>query len=373
MCRPHDLSLRHDISFLSDLPTTMPFFSTFGTKTSFVIRNNRRNQSLPYVQQQPTESCWLLWLGPSGQQTKLLPLFEKRNSPLDVTRRLLIYIPPPTRMTGPHRLVILYGIGGLSDVGRHAVQVAVDLMQHPQQPSKEQRSGSTLSEVVVLTKYPDLLKEPNWNCGCPEPHAVDLNRIKLVPVKAWNDPGLAEHFAGGSSTAVVSCVGNRQPGVGGNDAHESMEQLILPAMKQHAVSRLVVMTSVGVEEDWPALEFFAMGRYVLSCMFLTVSRRAFRDLTKMERAVRQGTDAALDFLLVRPVGIGEDVLPAGKWQLQSQKYKDVLHFDMAKLDVARFMVQEALRPKLHRTAVVIGAVKDEAQAQEYREDFLSRE
>ena len=73
------------------------FFLCFGTKSSFVIRNNRRNQSLPYVQQQPTESCWLLWLGPSGRQTKVLPLFEKRNSPLDVTRRLLIYIPPRPR------------------------------------------------------------------------------------------------------------------------------------------------------------------------------------------------------------------------------------------------------------------------------------
>jgi hypothetical protein len=36
---------------------------------------------------------------------------------------------------------------------------------------------------------------------------------------------------------------------------------------------------------------------------------------------------------------------------------------MAKLDVARFLVRQALRPTLHETAVVIGAVLDEGAAE----------
>ena len=41
-----------------------------------------------------------------------------------------------TTMKATHRLVIPYGIGGLSDVGRHAVQVAVE-----KKKQKEQHQG----------------------------------------------------------------------------------------------------------------------------------------------------------------------------------------------------------------------------------------
>jgi hypothetical protein len=51
------------------------------------------------------------------------------------------------------RLVILYGIGGLSDVGRHALQAALE--------------RSEVLHVKVLTQHPELLEESNWNCGCP--------------------------------------------------------------------------------------------------------------------------------------------------------------------------------------------------------------
>jgi hypothetical protein len=193
-------------------------------------------------------------------------------------------------------------------------------------------------------------------------------------VRDWRDPELREHFGGGGGgddgsgsdtyTSVVSCVGNRQS-IGHNDAAEAAEHLVLPAMQQNKVQRLVCITSVGVEEDWPALEFFCVGRVALSCMFRTVSRGAFRDLTKMERLVRA---APLDYLLVRPVGIGEDVEPAGRWQVQDRKGGDELGFNMAKLDVARFAVREALRPELHKTAVVIGAVLDESKAQAWNEE-----
>jgi hypothetical protein len=117
----------------------------------------------------------------------------------------------------------------------------------------------------------------------------------------------------------------------------------------------LAITSVGIEEDWPPLEFFKPGYYILSCLFMSLAKPSFRDLTEMERACKATNANEIDYLLVRPVGLGEDVKPVNKWLLQKKKYEEVLHFDMAKLDCARYMVEEAIHPTRKREAVVIGA------------------
>jgi NAD(P)H-binding len=247
------------------------------------------------------------------------------------------------------RLVILYGVGGLSDVGRHAVQVA--LLEH----------ADVVSHVTVVAQAPHhlLLQEANWKCGCEQPHAIDVTnneRLTVVSVPSWQpqdaDETLAECLRG--ATAVVTCLGNREAFRGHRDAAQGTKA-VLRAMQKTKVKRLVTITSVGIEEDWPPLEFFRPAYYILSCLFMSVAKPNFRDLTEMERACKATDANAIDYLLVRPVGLGEDVKPVNKWLLQKKKYEDVLHFDMAKLDCARYMVEEAVRPTRHREAVVIGA------------------
>jgi nucleoside-diphosphate-sugar epimerase len=235
------------------------------------------------------------------------------------------------------RLVVLYGTGGLSDVGRHAVQAALE--------------RSDVESIKVLTQHPQLLEESNWQCGCEKPHEFseqDRQRFEVIPVKSWKDDDLGSHFAG--ATAVVSCLGNRQPFIGGYVANEG-NQAVIKAMKANKVTRAVVISSSGIEEDWPPMEFFWGGK-ILALTFFTISRQAFQDLTMMERAYR---NSELDYLLVRPVGIGEDVVPVGEWYLQREKHEDVLSCNMAKLDLARFMVEEAINPSKHAEAVVVGA------------------
>jgi hypothetical protein len=314
-----------------------------------------------------------------------------------------------TTLQHHHRLIILYGIGGLSDVGRHAVEVAHDLMlpkagatddatvtvppmgqdsseQAGEGSSSARTSKAYIGEILVMTKFPDQLFESFWKCGCPEPHRLDANqftvvgsenssanadpRLRIVKVTDWKDAELRGHFAprtagtGSSSpttTSVISCLGNRQT-VGHNDAAEAMELLILPAMQKYRIERLVCITSVGVEEDWPPFEFDPVIKRIMSCLLLTFMRRAFRDLTRMERLVRAAPSSSLDYLLVRPVGITEHIVPQSRWQIQKQKHRDKLGIEMAKLDVARFMVLQCLQPTLHRAAIVIGGVIDESAA-----------
>ncbi|CAB9504543.1 Demethylmenaquinone methyltransferase [Seminavis robusta] len=247
------------------------------------------------------------------------------------------------------RLVILYGMGGLSDVGRHAVQVAVE----------KRLKGEVEGIIKVLTPYPELLDEPNWNCGCTEEHKFTEEEKKLfdlVHVKDWSDKSLISHFK--DATAVISCVGNRQPTFMGvkPDSWCSLEgnQLVISAMKEHSIQRAVVCSSMGINEDWPPAEFHWAGK-AMSLIFTVFARKAYRDLADMENAYRASD---LDYLLVRPVGIGEDFVPENEWHLQTEKHKDTdLHMEIAKLDVARYMVQEVLAPTRHKDAVVIGGIK----------------
>jgi len=255
-------------------------------------------------------------------------------------------------MAQQHQLVILYGIGGLSDVGRHAVQVAVSMKAQKQ-----------IESITVLTPYPKLLDEPNWNSWCP-PEGQKLfseeekKLFTLIQVTDWNDKALVSRFE--NATAIISCLGNRQPtfmGVSSSSwCSEQGNRMVIDAMLKYGVKRVVVISSTGIEEDWPPMEFHWAGK-ALSLMFLCCARKPFRDLTAMERAYRKTTD--LDFLFVRPVGIGEETVPRNQWRLQKEKYKDVndLDVEIAKLDVARYMMQEALEPTRHRDAVVIGGVK----------------
>jgi NAD(P)H-binding len=216
------------------------------------------------------------------------------------------------------RLVILYGVGGLSDVGRHAVQVA--LLEHT-------AADNVVRHVTVVAQAPHhlLLQDANWKCGCEEPHSIDVNnneRLTVVSVPSWQPQDADETLASclRDATAVVSCLGNREAFRGHRDAAQGTKAL-LRAMQKTKVKRLVAITSVGIEEDWPPLEFFKPGYYILSCLFMSLANPSFRDLTEMERVCKATNANEIDYLLVRPVGLGEDVKPVNKWLLQKKSTK----------------------------------------------------
>jgi NAD(P)H-binding len=249
------------------------------------------------------------------------------------------------------KLVVLYGIGGLSDVGRHAILAG---LEHP----------TVVSQITVITEYPELLDEANWECGCPgghtNPSKDHADIVKVVKVDDWKNPpsDLADHFSG--AAAVISCLGHRQPGykypqlITRGLVAEEGNLHVIKAMKQNQIERAVVMSSFGVQEDWPPAEFHIAGK-IMQLMFKTNSKRPFRDLTQMELAYKDEANKAIDYLFVRPVGISEDVEPCGEYWLQQEKFKDAVGINMAKMDVARFMVKEALEPTLHRRGVVVGS------------------
>jgi hypothetical protein len=199
-------------------------------------------------------------------------------------------------------------------------------------------------------EYPELLEESNWNCGCPSGHSFTEEQKQKFTLEALQSyDGIESHFQG--ATAVVSCLGNRQAAIGGWEAHEG-NAAVIQAMKKHGVKRLVVISSICIGPKF-SLHWIAGA---MKLVFWLQARPAHKDLIDLEKAVTEESADDLDYLLVRPYGIGEDVIPENKWLLQEQPKPYIkMHWNMAKLDVARFMVQEALSPTRHKVGVVIGA------------------
>lgn len=238
-------------------------------------------------------------------------------------------------------LAIFYSKGGLGDVGRHAVLAALE--------------RDDVSKLKVFSEHPEAIQEfhpkKNWNCGCPDKHVLtkeQLERVEIIKVDGWRVKDLSSHFEG--VTAVVSCLGNRQMFIGDRVAAEG-SRAIISCMSSHSITRVVAITSVGLGNDIPACEWHYGGK-IMGVLFQTTSRREAVDLRRMELKFE---DSDLDYLLIRPVGLGEDVVPVNEWFIQKEKFKDTLGINMAKMDCARFMVEEALKPTRHRTAVVVGA------------------
>ena len=257
-------------------------------------------------------------------------------------------------------LVILYGIGGLSDVGRHAILAAME--------------RKDVSKITVLTEFPELLDVSNWECGCPEPHTNPCGdkggdeRVTAIKIES-HQQDLSEHFK--DADAVVSCLGHRQPGWINKDLKKrgviatSGNKQVMQALEKAGGmdKRVVVMSSVGIQEDWPPFEMHWAGK-IMKLLFITNTRKPFNDLNDMEVMYKE---SSLDYLFVRPAGLGEEVVPSGKWMLQKEKYKDPIGMNMAKLDCARYMVQEALEPTRHKSAVTIGSYEEELVNPEKKE------
>jgi len=244
-------------------------------------------------------------------------------------------------------LVILYGIGGLSDVGRHAILAALEKPE--------------VSKITVITEHPEKLDEKNWDSYGEKTNPFNnpefSPRLAMVKVEgSWKKPqdNLADHFQG--ADAVISCLGHRQPGIQNKEllkkglvAFDGNKQVIR-AMQEAKVDRAVVITSMGLRGDDGAWKHFAAG--ILKAMFKTVARKARKDLEAMENLYVQ---SQLDYLFVRPVGISEDCKPAGKYFIQEPgNKKEVVCANMAKIDVARFMVDQAIDPTFHKTTKTVG-------------------
>ena len=254
-------------------------------------------------------------------------------------------------------IAIFFSSGAFGDCARHAILHALD--------------DERVAKILVYSSERNLpsLDEANWKCGCRKDHGAEMKKspnfdqkVQLTTVDVTD----AEEMTNGDKVdlsgvdAVISGLGNRQMFIGDRVARKGTKNIVV-AMRDASVQRIVAMSSMGVNEDKPCMEWRSEGKF-MAALFKTVSRREYKDIAGMEKDLMATDDSDINYLLVRPVGLGEECVPRDEYFIQKKKFEDVLGPNMAKMDVGKFLLEEALDPTFERRAVVIGADPAEANA-----------
>lgn len=245
-------------------------------------------------------------------------------------------------------VAVFFSTGDIGDVGRHVVAAALEI------------SPQEIPLVKVFARNcHSLLSQKKWKCACLVDH--DMNRRERddhrVDLFDWNcsKDSIIEHLDG--INVIITCLGNRDIRVVHPEciAHSSMEQIV-QAATQRNIHRVIALSSVGISEDWPPMEWSEEGRR-LEALFRTICWSQFQDLAGAEQVIRAHATANTDFdyLIVRSVLLRDTTIPCGSWTVQRSKCTDDHPLDdIAKMDCARFLVQQALHSSFHRCAITVG-------------------
>ena len=129
-------------------------------------------------------------------------------------------------------------------MGRHAVLAALEL------PS------FVVSSIRVFSRDLSPLDLPNWKCGgkCAARHAdiTQHKRVQLVQLDCATATSDEIETALLGVHAVVSCLGSRQPFHKERIVRQGTERLVQASLKCH-ISRFVMISSVGIADDWPPM------------------------------------------------------------------------------------------------------------------------
>mmetsp|Transcript_29417 Transcript_29417/g.73867 ORF Transcript_29417/g.73867 Transcript_29417/m.73867 type:complete len:253 (-) Transcript_29417:2302-3060(-) len=247
--------------------------------------------------------------------------------------------------SGSAKIALLYGtIGGLGDVGKFAVIHAFTQLEPSDirvvALSAEATEGSGLG-LEIDVKVDAAAEHESFK------HAIENLDVKKVDVESDGAEGEIAAAINGVD-AVVACIGNRQPSMARWLAVGARK--IVAAMKSKSIERLVILSSMGIGEDFVSrLNPISL---LWSGMLWTVLRSARKDLYDLEASVE---GSGLDYLIVRPMGIDPGCAKQGKWKLLQSAEDGKLEFTISKSDVALFLVEQALEPTLQKTAVTIGS------------------
>jgi len=274
------------------------------------------------------------------------------SSPVEDEEERKEKVPPSASTATPTVLAIFTSTGDLGDVGRHAVAVALH--------------NKSIERIKVLRKA-NQPQPQRWKCACPDDtyhmteSSTSADHIEYIEVE-WYDPQirtvLRHHLR--DVTHILTCLGNRVLFHRDDMSKHGMER-ILSAMELH--QRLIMLSSVGVGEDWPPMEWSKDGRRLESC-FRTISWAQHQDLCGGETAVKRFAEAYPDweYQLVRVVLLPDAVKPSNEWIVQTVKNQEPYPAEnISKLDCARFLIQQVLQPDHVRQAVTVGRVPDDQE------------
>ena len=260
--------------------------------------------------------------------------------------------------------VVFATVGGLSDAGKFAAFHAL-------------KSPAVTARVVAMSSGAEAERRPAGGAGFHLDVAGPVRDVGAEALEALGSADVleldvnAQDVAGSlgmvfdGADAVVACVGSREPlypiwmaaGV----------QAVVDGVRRAGVKRLVVQSSIAHADDFLPVKFQLRDlKYVARAMWYErgksiVSRDAIKeDFRRMEALVAATSADEIDYLLVRPVGLNPREAAGGRVAALQHNQQGKLKLSLSKPDAGAYLLEQALRPTLHRTIVSIGPPADGA-------------
>eukprot|EP00164_Ancoracysta_twista_P003705 GFYU01004971.1.p1 GENE.GFYU01004971.1~~GFYU01004971.1.p1 ORF type:complete len:255 (-),score=59.58 GFYU01004971.1:183-947(-) len=241
-----------------------------------------------------------------------------------------------TTMTTTPTVAIFYTDGGLPDVAKHAVAIALRKGYHVRAIAKDPDCVTTAESVT----QPELTNTENLT-----KIALDIRNID-----ASGKETLKAALRG--VDAVLAAAWTRQPGkeLGARDGMPH----IVEVMEQLGISRIVMISSVGVSEDWPPMKWSWIGWCLFACMLRTCIRSQRRDLQDGEEVLRK---SKLNYAIFRCIGVTPEMNSRGIESIRAVEcnYNGTdMDMGMAKEDCGEFALQECLKPTIEKKSMIVG-------------------
>lgn len=244
-------------------------------------------------------------------------------------------------------IAVLYSNkGGMSDVGKFVIDHAL---------KRKYSTDKSLRIVAVCVRnnadlgvpHVDVTNEVDRQAALAALQSKEISTVHVNVDSASAQQDMER--AVGECDAVIAAFGNRQPGM--PNFLCAGARLTVAAMQTCGVPRLVMLSSMGIGEDFMP---FRGIRVLWAFLLRTLLRPTHRDLLGMEAAVVAG-EASLDYALVRAAGLTPEAPTVGFWKVLSAPHNgpEALNISVAKADVAQFMLEEAMTPTVRRSAVTI--------------------
>mmetsp|Transcript_42798 Transcript_42798/g.96082 ORF Transcript_42798/g.96082 Transcript_42798/m.96082 type:complete len:248 (-) Transcript_42798:36-779(-) len=226
--------------------------------------------------------------------------------------------------------------GGLGDVGKFAAMHAAKRESVELRAIAISEDGSETG-IETTDVVPTSRREPLQQAL----EGIEILKLNIAD-KSCHER-LVEVFRG--CDAVIACPGSRQSGIARTCALGARK--VVDAMTEAQVSRVVVLSSMGIGKDFlPTSGLTMLWGCLLSCAWPSTKK----DLQEMEATVES---SGHNFLLVRPMGVDPAELPRNSYSLLTEPGRKSLPFTVAKDDVGLFLLEEALEPS-HSGGVTIG-------------------
>lgn len=165
---------------------------------------------------------------------------------------------------------------------------------------------------------------------------IDNSKLSLVSGDAMNQTDVSSAIVGHDAVIITLGSGMKRKSL----IRSQGTEMIIQAMLQHGVKRLICQSTLGVHESWNNLNFFWK-----RIMFGFLLRPVFLDHELQETLVR---NSGLDWTLVRPSAFTDE--PArGAFKIGFDASEKSLSLKIPRADVAEFLKRQLLDDSyLHR-------------------------